>query len=338
MVVNQFPDRTIVLDNKELLYFGGTSYLGMATNVEFQQILAKSLLKWGSAYGSSRNSNIKLSVYDEFERYFADFTTSESSLVVSSGTLAGRLVIDFLLEKGGDFYHYPKTHPAVLAENSLPLFKNGALHSNIKNGSAKKIVITTDAILGGETETTNFNFLDEIPNSTNVTLVIDESHTLGLVGKNGNGVYPLINHPVINRKIMVSSLGKALGLACGIVASDFNFINDLKQRATFVSSSGANPAYLCSFLKASSIYKKQFIKLINNLNFIERHLNKGTNYRFNSKYPVIYSEKDNISNKLLEKGIVITSFKYPTYKNIMNRIVITANHTFEDLEQLIKFL
>lgn len=336
MIVDQFPDRIITIDGKEYLYFGGTSYLGMATNAEFHENLVKNLTKWGSAYGSSRNSNIKLRVYDVFENYFSNFTESECSLVVSSGTLAGRLVIDFLSENNEAFFHYPKTHPAILAANSQPLFIDGELHPNIKNSNTKEIVITTDAILAGEVQTTNFDFLDEIPKSTKVILIIDESHTLGLVGNNGNGVAPTIHHPIISQKIMVSSLGKALGLASGIIASDTKFINDLQQRATFVSSSGASPAYLGAFLASTAIYKEQRKKLIKNLTFLEKHLKKSKLLTFNPKYPVIYIENDRIFAELLAQGIVITSFKYPTYKNCMNRIVITSNHTEQDLQTLIK--
>ena len=38
MIVEKFPDREIIINNKTYLYFGGTSYLGMATNSEFQEM------------------------------------------------------------------------------------------------------------------------------------------------------------------------------------------------------------------------------------------------------------------------------------------------------------
>lgn len=338
MIVNQFPDRTITVNGEKHLYFGGTSYLGMATHTAFQQILTRNLLKWGSFYGSSRNSNIKLDIYPKFEDYFTNLTLTEDSLVVASGTLAGRLVIDCLLNEFDAFFHYPKTHPAILAQNSQPLFKNGILHPNIKNGIEKKIIITVDAILSGEVTPTNFSFLDEIPKNTQVTLVIDESHTLGLLGENVGGISSTINHSIITRKIMVSSLGKALGLAGGIISSDKKFIQKIQKMTAFVSSSSANPAYLAAFLEARHIYKQQQTKLTDNLLFIDKHLKKHSTYNFNKLYPVIYTQNNTVFTELLANKIIITSFKYPTYKNNMNRIVITANHTKEDLLQLLNVL
>ena len=71
MIVNEFPDRKILVDGVEYLYFGGTNYLGMSTNKDFQNILFESIKKWGTAYGSSRNSNIKLSIYETAEKLLA---------------------------------------------------------------------------------------------------------------------------------------------------------------------------------------------------------------------------------------------------------------------------
>ena len=39
MVVNEFPDRKIKIDGVDYLYFGGTNYLGMTTQIVLQNIL-----------------------------------------------------------------------------------------------------------------------------------------------------------------------------------------------------------------------------------------------------------------------------------------------------------
>ena len=69
MKVNQFPDRIIEVDNKEFLYFGGTAYLGLPANAAFQQLVIQNILKWGTAYGSSRSANIQLTAYENGEKF-----------------------------------------------------------------------------------------------------------------------------------------------------------------------------------------------------------------------------------------------------------------------------
>jgi len=338
MLVDSFPDRVITVDNIDYLYFGGTSYLGMAALPEFQNILAQNIKKWGTFYGSSRSANIKLSVYEEAEKLFAEQLKAEASLTVSSGTLAGRLVVNFLARKSTIFFHHPKAHPAILGPKSLPLFIDGELHSSLKNELQQDIVITVDAISGLEVAPVNFDFLKMISKQKNITIIVDESHSLGVMGEQGEGIYHSIPTDRLHRKIMVASLGKALGLSGGIIASDAEFIDDIKSEPVFVSASGANPAYLGTYLQTQNLYERQRKQLKENMAFLFKRLTLNNQFIIDDNYHVIYSNNDTIFTTLLQNNIVITSFKYPTYDKPMNRIVITANHTKQDLEKLIQIL
>ncbi|MBE0424087.1 MAG: aminotransferase class I/II-fold pyridoxal phosphate-dependent enzyme [Lutibacter sp.] len=338
MIVDEFPDREIMVNGEKYLYFGGTSYLGMATNTEFQEIISESLKKWGSFYGSSRNANIKLAIYEKFENYFSCFLGAETALTVSSGTLAGKMVIDYLAKSKSTFFHYPKTHPAILAPNSLPLFIDNKLHPKLQDGVLEDIVITVDAILPLETAPVSFDFLNEISSQKKITLVLDESHSLGVIGKLGAGIYATIQSEKLHKKIMIASLGKALGLSGGIISSDKEFIEQIRAEPIFVSSSGANPAYLEAYMKGLHVYEKQRQLLTKNLNYLAKILVPKQAFQFNKAYPVIYSNSDEIYKALLKEKIVFARFKYPTYENYMNRIVITANHIRADLEKLASVL
>ncbi|KJD34006.1 hypothetical protein PK35_04535 [Tamlana nanhaiensis] len=338
MIVNQFPDRIIQIEGEDYLYFGGTAYLGLPTHLTFLEHLSEGLKIWGSFYGSSRNSNIKLSIFEEAEALFAEQIGAEAVVTTSSGTLAGKLVLEHFSKKNCSFYHYPKTHPAILQNNSLPLFIDGNLHPKLLNNTAEDVVITADAILGLEVEATDFNLLETISKAKKITLIVDESHSLGIMGKHGNGVFNSIPNTCLHRKIMVSSLGKALGLSGGIIASDADFIEDLKSEALFVSSSCTNSAYLYAYLKSQAIIKTQQEQLKENLQFLFDDFKPSEALKFHKDYPVIYSEDETLYPKLLKEQIVITNFKYPTYKNFMSRIVITANHTKDDLLKLKKTL
>ena len=338
MIVDSFPDRTITIKGEQYLYFGGTSYLGIATHPEFQSLIVNSIKKWGTFYGSSRNANVKLAVYDKVEQLFSEQIGSEASLTVSSGTLAGKLTTDYLSKAINTFFHYPKTHPAILVQHSLPLYINEKLHPKLLDEIEEEIVITTDAILSLETTPTSFDFLNQISSKKNITLIIDESHSLGIVGKYGEGIFNSIPIEKLHRKIMISSLGKALSLSGGIIVSDKQFVDDLKLSPLLVSSSGANPAYLETFIQAQELYTIQQERLKNNLAFLNSKLKLTKEFKFTDNYPVIYSINDAIFAKLLENKIIITRFTYPTYKKMMNRIVITANHTKNDLEKLVQIL
>src|SRR3970040_1116859 len=131
MTVNGFPDRIIRVDGVEYLYFGGTNYLGITTNPDFQNILFESIKKWGTGFGSSRNSNIQLSIYETAEKLLAKNIGTEAALAVSSGMLAGKLVVEHLSNTTDAVFHFPDTHPALMSVSSLPIMENGKLNPRI---------------------------------------------------------------------------------------------------------------------------------------------------------------------------------------------------------------
>lgn len=334
MIVNSFPDTEITINGKQFLYFGGTSYLGLSTHPDFQNNLIRGIKKWGTAYGSSRNSNVKLLVYDKAEQELAILIGGDSAVTCSSGTSAAKLVIEYLSKFENSFYHYPKTHPAILHNKSKSIFIDGEMHPNLLNKKRENIVITADILLGLEVKPTKFDFLNKISSQKKITLVVDESHSLGIVGNYLKGVFSTISNKNLHKKIMVSSLGKALSIPGGIIVGDTDFINSLKKERDFISSSSINPAYLETFMLSQQIIKKQQKKLVDNLSFLFEGLDLNSDFKFDKKYPVIYCENKNIYSFLLENGITIANFKYPTYKTEMNRIVINSNHSIDDLKKL----
>lgn len=338
MKVNQFPDRIIEIDNEDYLYFGGTAYLGLSTNPEFQQLIVKNILRWGSSYGSSRSANIQLTAYENGEQFLANYIKADASLTVSSGMLAGKLVIDELTYQTDNFFHFPDVHAALKAPNSLPVFIGNELNPRLLDSINEKITILTDTVPPFHVKPIDLSILNSIPSHKEITLVIDESHSLGILGTNGCGVYSSIDFPNIKRKVMVASLGKAFGLTGGVIASDYAFINHIKANDIFISSAGMNPALAQTMADAEGIYLSQHKKLLANLKYLTSKLIKNTGFNFNPNYPVIYPEIDGIIKIFKLNKIIVTNFKYHTDTKDLNRIIVTANHQNEDLDKIIHLL
>jgi 7-keto-8-aminopelargonate synthetase-like enzyme len=338
MKVNQFPDRIVEVDNEKYLYFGGTAYLGLPTHPEFQKLLIKNILQWGTAYGSSRSANIQLIAYENGERFLANFIRAEAALTISSGMLAGKLVIEILTPQTDCFFHFPDTHPAIKVPDSLPVFIGNELNPRLLDNTTERITILTDSVPSFHVQPIVFSILNSIPPNKEITLVIDESHSLGILGTNGCGIYSAINLPNIKRKITVASLGKAFGLTGGVIASDSEFNNQIINHDTFVSSAGMNAAFVQTMADSAAIYLQQHQKLKDNLKYIETHLIKNRSIHFDPNYPLIYPVIEGINEIFTANKIIVTNFKYPTDTKDLNRIVITANHKKEDLDKIIHIL
>lgn len=334
MIVDTFPDRTIQVEGEEYLYFGGTNYLGMSTNIDFQNLLFESIKNWGTAYGSSRNSNIKLSVFEKSEHLLAKNLGTENALTVSSGMLAGKLVVDYVTKITDAIFHFPHTHPALMDEYSLPIIINGKLNSKIINPNISKISIVSDAIPCFNVTPIDLEILSEIPTNIEIILVIDESHSIGIYDNQGLNYIKNKNINIIK----IASLGKAYALSGGVIGANSTIISEIKNQNSFVGASGMNPSFLNTFINAQDLYLKQKNKVVQNLNFITTHLINKTDFTFNSNYPIIYFDNPTIFEKLETNKIITTSFQYTSSKQKMSRIVINANHTINDLEKLVSVL
>jgi 8-amino-7-oxononanoate synthase len=331
MTVDGFPDRIISVNGVEYLYFGGTNYLGITTNPDFQNILFESIKKWGTGFGSSRNSNIKLSIYQTAEKLLAKNIGTEAALAVSSGMFAGKLVVEHLSNTTDAVFHFPGTHPALTSLSSLPIMENGKLNPRIFDATISKITVVTDAIPSLYVEPIDLNILFDIPKEKEITLVIDESHSFGIYGNEWQKVLEKENIKIIR----IASLAKALGISGGVIAGNSDFISEIRNLNSFIGASGMNPAFLETYVNAQELYQSQKQKLKQNLDYLDKNFIHKEGFTFHSSYPLIYFESEVVSKKLLENKIITTSFKYPTSSGKLNRIVITSNHTTLDLEQLI---
>jgi len=333
MRTHNLPDTKVTIDQKEYLYFSGTSYLGVASHPKFQQQLAKSITMWGTSYGSSRASNIKLSIYDKTESFLCSFLEVDDVITTSSGTLAGQLALQVLEQTTDAFFYLPKTHPAIKHKKALPFFMDDKITDEIKKH--QKITILADAVPALEIQPFSFNFLDDIPKNIEITLLIDESHSIGILGKTGNGIVSQISKKENLKIVTVASLGKSFGVSGGYITGTKGFIAQIKTLDLFGGSAGMNPAFLDCFLASQEFYQTQLQKLKNNCQFVFNSLYKYPKINVSNNYPVFFVDDETIAIYLLNNNIIITSFQYPSIHKIMNRIVINANHTKTQLDILI---
>ena len=106
------PGRWMFCEGSALLYFSGTSYLGIANDPVFHERLASSISQYGSNFGSSRVGFMRLAVYEETEELLARYLGQEAALTVSSGTLAGILAYK-VFTSVGELIFAPNAHPAL---------------------------------------------------------------------------------------------------------------------------------------------------------------------------------------------------------------------------------
>lgn len=339
--IDHLPGRTIQLEGQDYLFFSGTSYLGMAQNPAFQALLTEGMARYGTMFGSSRNGNLQLSIYEEAEAQLAAFAKAEAALTLSSGMLAGQAVVNWLKAQDFGFIYGPNAHPAIWQEpnTSLPTlpFADWAaqLPELVAAAATPNLVIALNSVDALCSTRYSFDWVNQLPDDQQVTLLVDDSHGLGVMGPGGSGIGPLIPRRPNVRLIMTASLAKAMGMPGGVIFADPQTLRLIRQTAFFGACSPTPPAYLYAFGRARALYRTAFEKLQTNIAHFERRIGPSDSFRHIPAYPVFYTEQDQLYSYLLTKRILIYSFAYPTPADKPNtRIVISALHQPEDIEQL----
>src|SRR5690606_38357449 len=111
--LERIPGRQINIQGKVYAYFGGTAYLGLQSHPPSMDLFYSCVGTFGMHHGSSRKSNVSISVYTQAEEHLADWVGSESCLSMSSGFLAAQLVVQTLIGRGHTLFLAPHAHPAL---------------------------------------------------------------------------------------------------------------------------------------------------------------------------------------------------------------------------------
>lgn len=340
-ITETIPGRTAIFNNEEWRYFSGTSYLGLSQNADFHHLIIEGLQKYGANFGGSRLSNIRLQIFEAAENHLAKWTGAEAALTISSGALAGQLVVK-TLQNQGKFYFAPGVHPALFGEGdysnlSFDHWTQFILEEaqNLKS----PLILFSNTLDPLKAKSFDFDWIQQLPNHIPITIVLDDSHGFGITGESGAGILPALQIPENVEVIVVASLGKALSISGGVILSSKTFIQQIWQSPYFGGASPIAPAYLHAFLQAKELYKKQRQILFHNIEYFKKATHSLDLFQTFDNYPVFYTLQNDLATFLQQHKILISSFSYPTAQSEhITRIVLNAAHISADLIELIDLL
>ncbi|WP_165748125.1 aminotransferase class I/II-fold pyridoxal phosphate-dependent enzyme [Cellulophaga sp. Z1A5H] len=345
--IDSFPGKDLQVGSTNYLYFGGTAYLGLQTDVEFQNLYIDNIRKYGTNYGASRKSNIRINIYDQVEGYLAKLVGSEACLSLSSGYLAGQFIGQFLNKKEFKFFYTPNTHSALYVTNheenkptSYVTFSslNIAIRDHLEKNKTNTPVVFLDSIDFSGANFPDYKGLQALP-LEDVILVVDDSHGIGITGKNGGGVFRIIENLNPKELIVCCSLGKGFGVQGGAIFASSNRIKELTNTIFFGGASPASPANLASIYQSEALLNTKRILLYQNVEYFRENIDKVSKFKFMLGHPAFTFSDEKLTAYLEEHHILVTSFRYPNENaNLMSRIIISAAHTKEDISTLCKVI
>jgi 7-keto-8-aminopelargonate synthetase-like enzyme len=339
--LNQLPNRVMQLsDGTEKLYFSGTSYLGVPHNAVFHGFLLEGMARYGTNFGGSRHANMRLAVFEAVETYLAHWSGAAAALAVSSGTLAGQLVMQHIKARNIPIFYAPDAHPALWAtvHPYLPKLTFEEWTHQFPTFLSKNtthIAIASNAIDALRGQFLNFEWINDLPTELQITLILDDSHGIGITGLDGAGIYTMLPKRANTDFIVTASLGKALGVSGGVIFGSRKLIDAIWENPFFGGAAPSVPAYWYAFMQMEKEYQVLRNQLFKNVAYFTSILPAAHCFAHSPNYPIFYTANHALANHLDEQNILLSSFPYPSPESpCVTRIVLSALHTQEDLDRL----
>ena len=190
----------------------------------------------------------------------------------------------------------------------------------------------------------NLPAICELADRYDCLVMVDDSHAVGFMGKNGRGTHE--HHNVEKRiDILTGTLGKALGGASGGYTSGRKEIVELlRQRSRpYLFSNTLAPAIAAGSIKALELLESSTNlrdRLETNAAYFRKAMAEAGFQLIDGLHPIIpimigdAKKANELANLMLKKGIYVIGFSYPVVPNGLARIrtQISAAHSQTDLD------
>ena len=343
----------------DVLVFCSNNYLGLANHPEVVEAGIQGLQRYGSGTASVRFICGTFECHRMLEERIADFLGTEAALTYVSCWNANEGLLSNLVETGDGLISDELNHASIIDAGRLArqatrkVFAHSdmdALEATLTElQSAPAKIVVTDGVFSMEGDVAKLPELIATCRRHDATLVVDDSHGTGVLGRHGRGVHEhfgLSGRGPAGVDIFTGTLGKALGGAAGgYVAGPRDVIDYLVQRSRpQLFSNALPPTVACSASKALEIIQREpqrVARLHQNVNTMRAGL-RSLGYEVldspTAILPLIVgatSDAIRLSNRLLELGLFVIGFGFPVVPEgtARLRIQMSAAHTDQHLEQ-----
>ncbi|MDR2972509.1 MAG: glycine C-acetyltransferase [Bacteroidales bacterium] len=347
----------IALQNgKKVLNFCANNYLGLANNPKLIAAAKEALDSHGYGMASVRFICGTSDLHKKLEQKIAEFFGMEDTILYAACFDANGGVFEPLLGEQDAIISDALNHASII--DGVRLCKAvryryanadmGDLEKQLQAAQAQRFrLIVSDGVFSMDGNVAPLDKIMELANKYDCMVMLDESHSAGVVGETGRGVTELFNKRG-QVEIITGTLGKAFGGAIGgFTTGKQEIIDMLRQRSRPYLFSNSIPP-----LVASAGIK--MVEIMSETNELQDKLHSNTKYFIDKMLKIgfdikptrsaicavmLYDAKlsQDMAAKLQEEGIYVTGFYYPVVPKDQARIrvQISAAHEVEDLDTCI---
>jgi 8-amino-7-oxononanoate synthase len=255
-------DTVVTINGKKVLMFGSNSYLGLTNHPKIKEAAKKAIDKYGTGCAGSRFLNGTLDIHIELENRLAKLVKKDGALCYSTGFQVNLGVVSVLTGRRDYLLLDELDHASIIEGSRLSFSKvlkfahndMKALESKLKHCAHDSIkLIVVDGIFSMEGDIIKLPEVVKLAEKYDATIMIDDAHSIGVLGKNGSGT---ASHFDLTEKVdlVMGTFSKSLASLGGFIASDKDTINYIKHNSrTLIFSASMTPASAASVLAALDI-------------------------------------------------------------------------------------
>jgi 8-amino-7-oxononanoate synthase len=209
----------------DVLDLASNDYLGLSRDPRVVEGAIAATRRWGGGSTGSRLVTGSTQAHHDLEDALAGHVGAEAGLVLSSGYLANLGLITSLAQRGDLVVSDAQNHASIIDACRLsradvvvtPTGSVEAVATALAERAQAEAVVVTDAAFSVDGHLAPLLELAEVCAEYGSLLVVDEAHSLGVVGDHGRGAAHLAGIAGLPHVVLTATLSKALGSQGGAV-------------------------------------------------------------------------------------------------------------------------
>lgn len=341
------------------LCFDNNDYLGLADHPRIKRAAILALEHGPVGSGASPLISGWRQAHSDLEQALAQFVGAERALLFGSGYSANLSLLGALLGRGDRLVADRLCHAsiwdgALLGRARVQRFAHNdqghALRLLADAGGGGRTLVATEALFSMDGDSAGLAALDDMAARHDALFLVDEAHSFGTTGPGGRGGLAAAGLAPGGHRLMMATLGKAMGVSGAFVAGDAALIEQLIQNARpYIYSTAPPPMLAAAALEALALLGRESWRrrhLQRNIAFMRRHAAQmGLPLRDSRSaiQPLVLGDAGRAlaaADALGGLGIRVRAIRPPTVPpgSSRLRIALSARHSRADMQRLLDSL
>lgn len=354
-------NNTARIGGREFINYSSYNYLGFSGDGRVSQMAKEAVDRYGTSVSASRIVFGEKPLHRELEAELAGLVGTEDCVVFVSGHVTNVTAIGHLCRPQDLILYDSLSHNSIVqgcvlsGARRIPFPHNDrrALDEILKQnrGDYERALIVIEGVYSMDGDIAQFPGFIEIKKRYKALLMIDEAHSMGVLGRTGRGIGEYFGVDPKDVDLWMAELSKTFASCGGYVAGSKELVRYLKYSAPgFVYSVGMSPPNAGAALAAARLLKAEPERVRrlqhNSRFFLELARKKGLNTGLSKDtavVPVIVANSVKcvkLSHALFRRGINVLPILYPAVADDAARLrfFLTCDHTEDQMRYTVEMV